>query len=98
MTYIPNRIRVPTHGGDLGHHELRVEEKTQELPMEPLQPKGGGGRKRKNDRQTFMLTSHARSFSVTESCHFIWCDLCMGCVYCSSIMEANRVMCTDVTP
>jgi hypothetical protein len=24
-TYVPNRIEIPTHGGDLGHHRLHME-------------------------------------------------------------------------
>jgi hypothetical protein len=28
MTYVHNRIRIPTHRSDLGHHRLRMEEKT----------------------------------------------------------------------
>jgi hypothetical protein len=40
-TYVPNRIRIPTHRGDLDHHELHMEERTTESPMEPPQPKRG---------------------------------------------------------
>jgi hypothetical protein len=46
-TYEPNMIGISTLEGDLGHHILRMEEKTQESPMEPPQLKRGGGRKRK---------------------------------------------------
>jgi hypothetical protein len=45
-TYVPNRIGIPTHEGDLGHHRLHMEEKAQESPMESPQSKRGGGRKR----------------------------------------------------
>jgi hypothetical protein len=44
--YVPNRIGIPTHEGDLGHHKLHMEEKAQESPMESPQSKRGGGRKR----------------------------------------------------
>jgi hypothetical protein len=41
-TYVPNRIGIPIHEGDLGHHGLRMEEKTQESPIEPPQTKREG--------------------------------------------------------
>jgi hypothetical protein len=87
MTYIPNRIGIPTYGGDLGHHMLCLEQKTQESPMEPPQPKRGGGRKRKKGRGHFMRTSHARSFGVTELHHSIWRDLCTSRTHCSDMTE-----------
>jgi hypothetical protein len=65
-TYIPNGIRIPTHGGDLGHHELRMEEGWQELPMEPPQWKRGGRKKEmrkkgKKGQGTFWCANHAMS-------------------------------------
>jgi hypothetical protein len=78
MTYVPNRIGIPTYGDDLGHHELRMEEKAQESPMESPQPKSGGGRKRwggKKDKELLAMfyvhqlrrfnRSHAMSGGVT---------------------------------
>jgi hypothetical protein len=46
VTYIPNRIGIPTHKGNLVHHGLRMEEKTQESSMEPPQLKREDGRKK----------------------------------------------------
>jgi hypothetical protein len=40
-------IEIPTHIGNLGHHELRMEEKTQESPMKKPQPKRGGRKRKK---------------------------------------------------
>jgi hypothetical protein len=34
-TYVPNRIRIPTHIGNLGHHGLCMERETQESTMVP---------------------------------------------------------------
>jgi hypothetical protein len=33
-TYVPNTIRVPTHGVDLMHHDLPIGERTPKSPME----------------------------------------------------------------
>jgi hypothetical protein len=46
MIYVPNRIQIPTHGGDLVRHRLRMKERRQESLMKPLQGKRGEGRKR----------------------------------------------------
>jgi hypothetical protein len=48
MTYISNRIRIPTYGVDLRRHGLRTEKRTQESPMEPPQ---GKERMRKKERE-----------------------------------------------
>jgi hypothetical protein len=45
VTYIPNRIGIPTHKGNLVHHRLRMEEKTQESSMEPPQLKREDGKR-----------------------------------------------------
>jgi hypothetical protein len=44
-TYVPNGIQIPSHGGDLGQQELRMEERWQESPMEPPQRKRGERKK-----------------------------------------------------
>jgi hypothetical protein len=69
MTYVPNRIWIPTHGGDLGHYRLRMEERTMESPMEPPQPKRGGGRKRKNCRCDLCISRALYSSVVETMCH-----------------------------
>jgi hypothetical protein len=46
MTYIPNKIRIPTHRDDLGHHRLRMEERRQESLMRSPQGKKGGGKEK----------------------------------------------------
>jgi hypothetical protein len=53
----PNMIGISTLEGDLGHHILRMEEKTQESPMEPPQLKRGGGRKRKKSGDFYAHSS-----------------------------------------
>jgi hypothetical protein len=35
MIYVPNRIRISTYGGDLGHHRLRMEGENQKSSIEP---------------------------------------------------------------
>jgi hypothetical protein len=42
MIYVSNRIRIPTHGGDLAYHRLHMELRRQESSMEPPQGKKGG--------------------------------------------------------
>jgi hypothetical protein len=71
MTYVPNRIWIPTHGGDLGHYRLCMEERTMESPMEPPQPKRGGGRKRKNCRCDLCI-SRALYSSMVETMWHEW--------------------------
>jgi hypothetical protein len=64
-TYIPNGIWIPTHGGNLGHHELRMEEGWQELPMEPPQWKRGGRKEERDEEEreegsgAFWCANHA---------------------------------------
>jgi hypothetical protein len=54
MAYVPNMIRIPTHGVDWCHHGLRVGERKLKSLMEPPQgeerkrkKKNRGGRKKK---------------------------------------------------
>jgi hypothetical protein len=71
-TYIPNKIRIPTHRYDLWHHGLRMEYRRQKSPMKPPQGKRGGGRKnesRKKEKKGRELFMHANSFDVTKSRH-----------------------------
>jgi hypothetical protein len=49
-TYVPNEIRMETHGGDLGHHGLRMEERRQKSSMELPQGKRGGRKERRGER------------------------------------------------
>jgi hypothetical protein len=93
MTYVPNRIWIPTHGGNLGHHGLRMEERRQESPMEPPQGNRGGRKKErmkkeKKGQEPFRCTSHASSFGATESCHVRRHGLCMNRVLYSSVTES----------
>jgi hypothetical protein len=60
MTYIPNMIRVPTYGGDLGHHELHMEESvriTNEATAREERRRKKEGKKK--GRCPFIRTSHA---------------------------------------
>jgi hypothetical protein len=71
-----------------------MEERRQESPMELPQGKRGGGRKKesrkeKKGRGLFRRTSHANSFSVTESHHVRRCDLCMSDAPCSGMTEST---------
>jgi hypothetical protein len=56
MTYVPNRIQITTHGGDLGHHRLYMEERRQESSMKPPYGKRGE-RKRKKGGCPFVYQS-----------------------------------------
>jgi hypothetical protein len=90
LTYVPNRIQIQTHGGDLGHHGLRIEERRQESSMEPPQGKRGGKKKarrkkEKKGQEPFRRTSY---FGVTKSRHVKRRDLWMSCALCSSMMES----------
>jgi hypothetical protein len=67
-THVPNRIGIPTHKGDLGHHILHMKEGTHKSLMEL--PKGKrGGKKRNKDQTAIMRTNHANLFGMTESLH-----------------------------
>jgi hypothetical protein len=80
MIYVPNRIGIPIHGGDLGHHELRMEDKTQELSMELHTTEE---RRRKKGKEV------TGTFYAHQSCHFIRRDLCMSCAHCSGVIEST---------
>jgi hypothetical protein len=88
--YVPNGIRIPTHGGDLGHHGLRMEERRQESPMEPPQGKRGGRKKeRKKEKKGRDPFRRVSSFGVTESRHVRRHDLCMSHTLCSGMAEST---------
>jgi hypothetical protein len=48
-TYVPNRTGIPTHRVNLGHRRHRMEERTQEMSMEP--PQGEERRKKERDEK-----------------------------------------------
>jgi hypothetical protein len=68
-TYVPNRIGIPIHGGDLGHHMLHMKEKAQESPMRSLQPKRGGEKKeRRKKEKEESVTSYAHQSRWSNRC------------------------------
>ncbi len=48
-TYVPNTIRIPTHGVDLWHHGLEIGERNPKSPIKPSQ--GEKMRKKKRDEE-----------------------------------------------
>jgi hypothetical protein len=47
--YVPNTIRIPTHGVDLWHHGLQIGERNQKSPIEP--PQGEESRRKKESEE-----------------------------------------------
>jgi hypothetical protein len=82
MMYVPNTIRIPTHGVDLWHHGLWIGERNPKSLMEPLPSQE---RRRKKEREEEEIErrlgdcwwpSHAKGTGMTESCHVRRCDSC----------------------
>jgi hypothetical protein len=49
--YISNRIRIPTHGVDLGHQELHMEVRTKKSPMGHAQGEEMRGKKERGEEE-----------------------------------------------
>jgi hypothetical protein len=72
-TYIPNTIRIPTHGVDLWHHGLRFGERTPNCQWSHHKVKRGeGGRKerRKKEKESgwpILHRSHADRYGAMDA-------------------------------
>jgi hypothetical protein len=75
MAYVPNMIRIPTHGVDWWHHGLRVGERKLKSLMEPPQ---GEERKRKKKIEEEKRKREAVGLLVGQSRQFIRCDRSHG--------------------
>jgi hypothetical protein len=70
--YVPNTIRIPTHGVDLWHHGLQIGERNQKSPIEP--PQGEESRRKKESEEEergrrlgdCWRASHAEGTGVTR--------------------------------
>jgi hypothetical protein len=71
MTYVPNMIRIPTHGVDWWHHGLRVGERKLKSLMEPPQ---GEERKKEEKNRGGRKKREAVGLLVGQSRQFIRCD------------------------
>jgi hypothetical protein len=86
MIYVPNRIGIPTHGGDLGHHEHRKEGENPESPMEPP-PTKRGQREEKEVPATFY---------AHQSCQFHQRDWVAACQVSRLMKESRQALQRDL--
>jgi hypothetical protein len=66
MTYVPNSIRIPTHGVDFSHHGLRFGDRTQNCQWNRRKVRRGEERKRERDEEE--REREWPPYSVRESC------------------------------
>jgi hypothetical protein len=97
MAYIPNMIRILTHGVDWWHHGLRVGERKLKSLMEP--PQGEERKRKKKNRGR--KKREAVGLLVSQSRQFIRCDGSHGVTQPSGkggdIVEPSCTMCTSTT-
>jgi hypothetical protein len=66
-TYVPNTIRIPTHGVDFSHQGLGFWGRTQNHQWSRCKVSRGEGRKREREEE-------GAPYSADESRHGGWCD------------------------